>query len=130
MATDTKESIEKINEVSRQLLSCIQSVRTNLQPSNTNSPLNSPEDSSKDNPDELTSNKELSVLAGIRHRLISYFFECNTLEELSSETALLQEMLALDNELRINSTLSKQELAEQVLKLKKSKKVAKSYQKY
>jgi hypothetical protein len=121
VTADTKESIERINDVSRQLLSCIQSVRTSLKPSN---------NKSIENTESLPSNKELSELSTARQTLITHLFEHNATEDISSETVLLQEMLALDSELTANSTLSKQELAEQVVKLKKSKKVKKSYQKY
>lgn len=122
MTTDTKASIEKINDVSRQLLSCIQSVLISLQSSNNNSP----ESKSEDPP----SNKKLSDLSSTRQTLITRLFEQNTTEDLSSEIELLNEMVALDSQLTAKSTFSKQELAEQVVKLKKSKKVKKSYQKY
>lgn len=122
MTTDTKASIEKINDVSRQLLSCIQSVLLSLQSSNNNSPENKSEDP--------PSNKELSDLSSTRQTLITRLFEQNTTEDLSSEIELLNEMVALDSQLTAKSTFSKQELAEQVVKLKKSKNVKKSYQKY
>ena len=126
MTIDTKESLEQINEISRQLLSRIHSIRINMQPQNNNPSVKSPEK----NLEELPSNKGLIELVSERQTLISHLFEQNTAEELSSEKALLQEMLDLDNELTTNSALSKQETAELVLKLKKSKKVKKSYQKY
>jgi hypothetical protein len=126
VTTNTKASLKQINEVSRQLLSCIQSIRTNLEFSNNNTATNSPEESVE----ELPENTELPKLVSERQALITYLFEHNTAEELNSEAALLQEMLTLDSELISRSTMTKQETAEQVLKLKKSKKIKKTYQKY
>tara|TARA_B100000809_G_scaffold115908_1_gene114068 strand:- start:2713 stop:3081 length:369 start_codon:yes stop_codon:yes gene_type:complete len=119
---DTKESIEQINEVSRQLLSRILSIHKSLQSPKKISPVEKTED--------LLSNRELTDLASTRQKLITHLFEQNTTESISSQTVILQEMLVLDSELTTNSTICKQEIAEQVLKLKKSKKIVKSYQKY
>ena len=126
MTTNTKVSLKQINEVSRQLLSCIQSIRTNLEFSNNNTATNSPEE----NVEELPENTEIPKLVSERQTLITHLFEHNTAEELNSEAVLLQEMLTLDNELITTSAMTKQETAEQVVKLKKSKKIKKSYQKY
>jgi hypothetical protein len=95
-------------------------VRTSLQSSH----------SPQGNIEDLPENTELPKLVSERQTLITHLFEHNTAEELNSEAKLLQVMLTLDSELTTNSTLSKQELAEQVVKLKKSRKVKKSYQKY
>ena len=126
MATDTKSSIEKINDVSRQLLSCIQSLRTNLEYSNDNSSTNSPEEKVGKSP----KNSELLKLVSERQTLITHLFEHNNAEKLNSEVVLLQEMFTLDSELITSSTMTKQETAEKVLKLKKSKQAKKSYQKF
>jgi hypothetical protein len=126
VTTTTKSSLEQINDVSRQLLSCIQSISTSLEFSNNNTATNSPEE----NVEELPENTELPKLVSERQSLIMYLFEHNTAEELNSEAELLQEMLTLDSELIRSSTMTKQETAEQVIKLKKSKKIKKTYQKY
>jgi hypothetical protein len=126
VTTDTKASLERINEVSRQLLSCIQSIRESLQYSHDNSPENTSDKSVESTPD----NSDLTKLVSKRQTLITHLFEHNTTEKLNSEAILLQEMLTLDSELIASSTMTKKETAEQVLKLKKSKKVKKSYQKY
>jgi hypothetical protein len=118
----TKESLEKINEVSRQLLSRIQSIHMSIQSPENNVPV--------ENSDDKQSNTVLANLVSTRKTLITHLFEHHTAENISVQAILLQEMLALDTELTINSTTCKQEIAEQVLNLKKSKKVTKSYQKY
>lgn len=122
MASNIKASIEKINEVSRQLLSRIMSMQVNLQSLENNSLV--------ENIESQPSDKELTNLVSTRHLLITQLFEQNNAEEISAQTTLLQEMLTLDSKLATNSALCKQAVAEQVIKLKKSKKVTKSYQKY
>ncbi|MBA6379047.1 MULTISPECIES: flagellar protein FliT [unclassified Colwellia] len=120
MPNNTKRFIEQINDISRQLLSRILSVQTSLQPTQNESSLESTE--------EQPSNEELTDLVTARQILITNLFEQNTSEDISSHMSLLQEMLTLDSELTTNSASCKQEIAEQVLNLKKSKKVSKSYQ--
>ncbi|MBA6354506.1 MULTISPECIES: hypothetical protein [unclassified Colwellia] len=120
MPNNTKRFIEQINDISRQLLSRILSVQTSLQPTQNESSLESTE--------ETPSNEELTDLVTARQILITDLFEQNTSEDISSHMSLLQEMLTLDSELTTNSASCKQEIAEQVLNLKKSKKVSKSYQ--
>lgn len=78
---------------------------------------------------QVTENK-LNELMANRDSLIKSLFEKNTHEEISIELILLNEMLSLDTKLSSQSKAYKQVLAEQVIKLKKSKKVSKSYQKY
>jgi negative regulator of replication initiation len=117
---NTKRFIEQINDISRQLLSRILSVQTSLQPTQKESSLESTE--------EQPSNEELTDLVTARQILITDLFEQNTSEDISSHMSLLQEMLTLDSELTTNSASCKQEIAKQVLNLKKSKKVSKSYQ--
>lgn len=120
MPNNTKRFIEQINDISRQLLSRILSVQTSLQPTQKESSLESTE--------EQPSNEELTDLVTARQILITDLFEQNTSEDISSHMSLLQEMLTLDSELTTNSASCKQEIAKQVLNLKKSKKVSKSYQ--
>ncbi|MBA6347366.1 hypothetical protein [Colwellia sp. BRX8-9] len=120
MPNNTKRFIEQINDISRQLLSRILLVQTSLQPTQNESSLESTE--------EQPSNEELTDLVTARQILITDLFEQNTSEDISSHMSLLQEMLTLDSELTTNSASCKQEIAEQVLNLKKSKKVSKSYQ--
>jgi len=78
---------------------------------------------------QITENKLTELMAN-RDNLIHDFFEQNTHEEISIEFNLLNEMLSLDSKLSSQSKAYKKLLAEQVIKLKKSKKVSKSYQKY
>ena len=127
MSNDIKSSLEKINEVSRQLLSRILTMYNKSQEKTQNS--------DEDLNDESTSNSQtpenqLTEVMANRDSLIRSFFKQNTQEEISIELNLLNEMLSLDAKLSKQSKAYKQLLAEQVIKLKKSKKVSKSYQKY
>jgi len=121
-----KSSLEQINEVSRQLLSRILSLYNQSQVT--------PESNELLN-DESTSNSKvlenkLTELMANRDSLVRSLFEKNTHEEITKELNLLNEMISLDSELSKQSKAYKQLLAERVIKLKKSKKVSKSYQKY
>lgn len=125
MGNNTKKSIEQINEVSRLLLSRILVMQTDSQVLPQERDLKNTEIQSID--DE---NEELTKLTEKRQILITHLFEQNTAESISSESELLQKMITLDSELTANAKLSKQVITEQVIKIKKSKKVTKSYQKY
>lgn len=122
MSIDIKESIEKINEVSRQLLSHI----LTLQNTNKNkTKIFSQSDISQSIPEYY-----LAELMSERERLIHVLFEQKTTEEIAKELTLLNEMVSLNRELSNKSQECKKVLAEQVMRLKKSKKASKSYQKY
>jgi len=125
VSNDTKQSLEKINQVSRQLLSCILVLQIDLQVLPQERGLKNTETQSIDD-----KNKELTELTEKRQILITNLFEQNTTDSISSELELLQEMIALDSELTANAKLSKQVITEQVIKIKKSNKVTKSYRKY
>jgi hypothetical protein len=121
----TKKCIKKINEVSRQLLSRILATHKETQ--------TYPQELNKDNIEKRSSKKESNDIAKTmenRQTLITRLFEQNTLENISSESELVEEMIILDNKLVANAKLCKQAITEQVVKIKKSKKVTKSYQKY
>lgn len=127
MPNNIKSSLEQINEVSRQLLSRILSLYNQSQVT--------PESSNELLSDESTSNSKilenkLTELMANRDSLVRSLFEKNTHEEITKELNLLNEMISLDSELSKQSKAYKQLLAEQVIKLKKSKKASKSYQKY
>lgn len=119
----TKKHLKEINEVSRQLLSRILAVQKDLQTSVQDLKSNEVISANKEN-------EELTELMEKRQILITQLFEQNTAEKISSEPELLQDMIALDSELTASSQLCKQAITEQVIKIKKSKKITKSYQKY
>lgn len=125
MAGNTQKLLEEINTVSRQILSRILTMQTNSQVLPQDQDLKSTEISFIN--DE---NKELTKLIEKRKILITNLFEQNTAENISAESGLIQDMIALDNELTANAKLSKQAITERLIKMKKSKIVAKSYQKY
>ena len=75
-------------------------------------------------------NKELTELMENRQTLITRLFEQNTAKDIRAEPELVLDMITLDNQLTANAELSKKVITEQVIKIKKSKKVAKSYKKY
>ncbi len=127
MANSTKQALEKINEVSRQLLSRILIVQSSIQekPKAQDEPI-----TNEPSTNEQITDHELTELMSKRQSLVNDLFEKSTAEEISLEITLLNEMIALDSELSSKSHACKQALAEQVIKLKKSKKVKKSYQQY
>lgn len=128
MGHNTKKSIEQINDVSRQLLSRILVMQTDSQITSQERDLKTFDTQSND--DENKELTELTELTEKRQILITNLFEQNTADNISSELALLQEMITLDSELTTNAKLSKQLITEQVIKIKKSNKVTKSYRKY
>ncbi len=121
MGNNTKKSIQQINDVSRQILSRILVMQTDSQVFSQEHGLKNTKIQSID--DE---NKELTELTEKRKILITNLFEQNTIDNISSESDLLQEMIALDSELTANAKLSKQVITEQVIKVKKSKKITKN----
>ena len=127
MASSTKSKLEKINNVSRQLLSRILSVRNKALE---NTVMISESSGDESNSDELLTEHAFTELMSEREGLIKSLFKEKTTSEITQELTLLNEMVALDNELSSQSKACKQILAEQVIRLKKSKKVSKSYQKY
>lgn len=124
MSDDIKDSLEQINDISRQLLSRILTMHkensVTINESNNDTTIT----------DDSASENELTELMVNRDSLIHRLFEQNTPEEISIELNLVNEMVSLDAELSSQSKAYKQLLTEQVIKLKKSKRVSKSYQKY
>lgn len=125
MGNNTKKSIEQINDMSRLLLSRILVMQTDSYVLTQGQDLKKTEIQSIDDESE-----ELTKLMEKRRLLITTLFEQNTAGNISSESNLLQEMIALDSELTATAKLSKQAITEQMIKIKKSKKITKSYQKY
>lgn len=125
MAGNTQKLLEEINTVSRQILSRILTMEKNSQVLPQEQDLKSTE-----TPFIKNEYKELTKSIEKRQILITHLFEQNTAENISAESGLIQEMIALDNELTANAKLSKQAITERLIKMKKSKVAAKSYQKY
>ncbi|PKI14764.1 hypothetical protein [Colwellia sp. 12G3] len=128
MSNDTKKSLEEINEVSRQLLSRMLAIHrdSKTQPQVLDLDISEEQSANKEN----KKSAELTELTQKRQILITKLFKESTAENLNTESDLLQKMIALDSELTANAKLSKQAITAQVIKIKKSKKVTKSYQKY
>lgn len=131
MTSDTKGLIEEINEISRQLLSRILVTQNNEQvpPQKLALEVTETQLTDKENK-ENKENKELSKLMELRLKLITSLFEQHSPENISSQSEFLQEMVSLDNELTANAELSKKSVSNQIIEIKKSKKIAKTYQKY
>jgi hypothetical protein len=125
VSDDIKGSLEQINDVSRQLLSRILVMQKNPQ-----EPLQEQDFKNTKIQSINDENKELIELTEKRQILITNLFEQNSVDSISSEVDVLQEMITLDSELTANAKLSKKVITEQVIKIKKSKKITKSYQKY
>lgn len=122
MSCDTKKLLEQINEVSRQLLSHILTLQsTNQNNANSSNP--------SDNEKSISENS-LAELMSKRDQLIHFLFMQKSTEEIAHEITLLNEMITLDGKLSNKSQECKKIIAEQVMRLKKSKKASKSYQKY
>lgn len=127
MSDDIKGSLEQINDVSRQLLSRILTMYNKSQENS--SSINESNNNIAITDDAAPENELIELIAN-RDSLLHSLFEKNTREEISIELNLLNEMVELDSKLSNQSKAYKQMLAERVIKLKKSKKVSKSYQKY
>ena len=122
MTTGVKQALININELSRQLLSCMLSGQEVSQEKT-----DTQEHASAVN---TVTDKELTELLSQREGLIKDLFEQNTTKDIALALTLVNEMLALDAELARKAQTCKQALAEQVLQLKKSVKVTQSYQEY
>lgn len=127
MKNRTIKLLEEVNQVSRQLLLRILSVQkeSQLTPQDLVTKSGDKEQQNKSN--ELN---ELSELMQKREKLIITLFEENTKEEISLEVKLLQDMISLDKKLTDHAEQFKKLLTEQVIKIKKGKKIKKSYQQY
>ena len=127
MSKVTKQAIEQINKISRQLLSRILSMQNKALE---NTVMISESRGDESNSNELLTEHALTELMSQRETLIKSLFKENPTSDITQEHILLNEMVSLDNELSSESKACKQILAKQVIRLKKSKKVSKSYQKY
>lgn len=125
MADCAQSFLKEINKVSRQLLSRI--LETHEYSQTTPQELNL--ESSQDTPTKKENN-DIAKLMEKRQTLIAQLFDKNTPENISSESELVEVMIMLNNELTANAKLCKQAITEQLIKIKNSKKVTKSYQKY
>lgn len=126
VANCVKETLIEINTLSRQLLSRISDVQQSIDTAHDNS---TDENNTSDKSAKIKDD-ELSSLILQRQRLITQLFENHSKESIQSELALLNELVTLDATLSNKSQTCKNLLAQQVIKLKKSHKVASSYQKY
>jgi len=122
-----KQALEKINSISQQLLLCLQSSYDNILVESFTVDKETDIDERKK---KHIKDTELAELIAIRERLISELFTQYTPKLLSKESALINEMVSLDKQLTAISNNCKQSLSEQVIKLKNSKKITKTYQKY
>ncbi len=122
MTTGVKQALININDLSRQLLSCMLSGQEVSQEKT-----DTQEHVAAVN---TVTDKELTELLSQREGLIKDLFEQNTTKDIALALTLVNEMLALDAELARKAQTCKQALAEQVLQLKKSVKVTQSYQEY
>ena len=86
--------------------------------------------SSENSDDDQYTDQQLAKLVTERHALINQLFETYTQDQLSIELPLINELVSLDNQLTSKSQHNKKALAANILKLKKSKKVSKLYQRY
>lgn len=126
MTDSVIKSLTRINNISRQLLSRIQDLHADLQaPSQ-----NQADEDDVNNSGEMIVDTELKELMLSRQRLITELFEQHALAEITAQHLLANEMKSLDGELLNLSQLYKHVLAEQVINIKKRKKVATSYKKY
>ena len=122
VANDPKQSLEQINELSRQLLSLILDVQNKIQENTIII--------NESNSNQSITEDALTELMSKRDKLIRFLFKQKTTDEIEQELTLLNEMVLLDSKLSSELQACKQILSDQVIRLKKRKKVAKSYQQY
>ena len=130
MSSSTKFKLEKINNVSRQLLSqlsYLEEFQKNIPNELQHPPPTSQTESSAEGD---IANKALTDLMSERHTLITSLFENHSSKEINADLILVNEMSTLDNELMSKSKAHKKTIADQVLKIKNSTKVTQFYQKY
>ena len=143
MSNTVQALLTKINDLSRQLLSSLDGMSKKP---NTASPQidtvenlaaskNSAKQHSSDNNHANADNTEneienLMPLMQQRQALIEKLFSEYRPEQISLAAESLQQMVDLDNALTHQASNTKQSFKQQVIALKNSKKVNKSYQKY
>ena len=127
MTNNIKASLETINKLSQLLIAQLDARIENTERDNSQQTLTV---ASSTNDTDQDSDQQLAKLVTERHALISQLFNTYTQEQLSVELPLINELVSLDNQLTSKSQHNKQTLAAKILKLKKSKKVSKLYQKY
>ena len=127
MTNNVKAILESINKLSQLLMAQLDVRIENTERDNSQQTLTG---ASSTNDTEQYSDQQLAKLVTERHALISQLFNTYTQEQLSVELPLINELVSLDNQLTSKSQHNKQTLAAKILKLKKSKKVSKLYQKY
>ncbi|WP_159818338.1 hypothetical protein [Colwellia sp. 20A7] len=128
MPNKLKTRLENIVEISRQALLQLEIQVKNTITSNDENILTDNQ-SINEVQYQLNSQQLLKLLAK-RQSLISQLFENYTQKKLSVELTMINEMVALDEQLTSLSQNNKQALAAQVTKLKKSSKVRNLYNKY
>jgi len=123
-----KVSISAINDISRQLLSLFDIQIEKI---------NSGSLSTSIDEDTIISSKQIQPedkvivdLVNKRHFLVNELFKSYSQDQISTEIIMINEMISLDEKLTSHSMKNKEILTEQILKLKKSKKVNSLYQKY
>ncbi|WP_085298124.1 hypothetical protein [Cognaticolwellia mytili] len=119
MIDSVQSCLLAINSLSKQLLSQLE------------------DNNSEESQQSIVTNEEsqltgelLANIAAERQSLIAELFKVYTQKQLSTELPLVNEMASLDQQLTEKAQLSKQAIAEKLLKLKGRKKVTKLYQKY
>ncbi len=123
MADTVQSYLAAINDISRRLLSQLDAQLDNNASEKIQQGIASNDES------QLTG-ELLENTAAERQSLIAKLFKNNTQEQLSTELQLVNDMVSLDQQLTTKAQLNKQAIAEQMVKLRNSKKVTKLYQKY
>jgi len=121
-------SLETINELSRLILSQLNIRIEDTEHESSQHPLQELAPETADN--DQYSDEQLAKLVTKRHTLIDLLLKTFTQKQLSIALPQINEMVSLNDQLTSSSQRSKLALAEQVIKLKKSKKVTRLYQKY
>jgi hypothetical protein len=119
---DIKILLEKINKLSRQLLSRMHIAQENIQK-------NSGDVEGSNSVESSTESQSMKLIYE-RETLIHLLFKQHGAEEIKLELSLLNKMVSLDAELTSKAQVCKKTLSEQVIRLKKGRKASQSYQKY
>ena len=131
VANKTKQALKQINDISRQLLSRILAVESLFQESEqtTEESISQNKKNSQLAAKQATENHQLTELMSQRESLIKLLFQQNEPKDIQVEQALVNEMANLDKTLSTKSHAFKKSLADQVIKRKKAKNLAGTYQK-
>ena len=125
MSDSLKSRLNEVNDISRRLLCQFE---RQIDPLDSTASLDNTRSTTNDT--SLLSDPQLLTLVTERNTLITFLLTHFNQTQLGEQLPLVNEMVMLDEKLSLKSQHNKKILSEQVLKLRKSQKVASLYKKY